>query len=418
MFRSRLRSSQEGSIALLPVVTVFLSITAFLGVMWYALPSEKKTVVNTNVGLMNVSNINTNTTVNTNSIVNDSSGTAKGETEGNINTAVNTNTAKAQTNENTNAVIITNATSNVASDESNIKNPIKKVTTITNLFPKGPEEGFRRVNVMGDKALIAGGKYLYLYDSNSQTVTDLSDKLLTSDPNVDARIAVPGGIANNGKYWILSTTRVGERVHLYTFDGTTWTDLTNDFLSAVPNSVTGGLNFAWNGSYWLIGHNPGHLVKYDGTSFTDLYSQIPNPEGNVTFMDIDWNGSYFMFTMLGPGNHGRVYRYDGTTFTRLTEISPDSYVTTLGWNGSYWLISGFNGQHMLKYDGTTITDTNVGTRQQAMTAWVKSKWLISGQLFDGETLDPISTVLGGFDISVGDKFGIALNYQSVQRFDF
>lgn len=303
-------------------------------------------------------------------------------------------------------------------EESVIKGPIKKVTNITTLFPNAPDEGFRRVNIMGDKALIAGGKYLYLYDSKTESVTDLSDQFRSSDPSVESRILVPGGIANNDKYWILGNTRVGETIHLYTFDGKTWNDLTEELLSAVPNSITGGLNFSWNGSYWLIGHNPGHLVKYDGQTFTDLYSQIPNPEGNVTFMDIDWNGSFFMFVMLGPGNHGRAYRYDGTTFTRVTEVSDESYVTTLGWNGAYWLISGFNGQHMLKYDGKKLVDTGVGTRHQAMTAWVKSHWLISGQLFDGETLDPMLTVLGGFDISVGKNFGIALNYQSVQRFDF
>ncbi len=294
--------------------------------------------------------------------------------------------------------------------------PIKNIENISSLFPNAPEEGFRVVNVMGDRALIGGGKYLYLYDGS--TVTDLSPRLESADPAVNEKILITGKIGNNGSSWLIGTTRVGERVHLYSFDGTTWTDLTEQLLSAVPNTVTGGLSFSWNGSYWLIAHNPGHLVKYDGQTFVDLMPQIPNPENNVTIMDMEWNGSYFLFTMLGPANHGRVYKYDGSAFTRLTEFPAEGYITNLGWNDDYWLLGGFNGQALLKYDGTTISDTGFTNRFQVTIAPIKKNWLVSGSLFDGEKYVDGVYVPAGYDVSVGKKYGIALGYKTVYRFTF
>ncbi|MFW6211032.1 MAG: hypothetical protein ACOC4H_02815, partial [bacterium] len=93
-----------------------------------------------------------------------------------------------------------------------------------------------------------------------------------------------------------------------------------------------------NGSYWLIGGDSGSLNMYDGSSFTDLKSQLGFGDRNV--LSIGWNGSYWLI----GGTSGRLSVYDGVSFTsKTTQLGFGSYsVNAIEWeeNGSYWIIGG------------------------------------------------------------------------------
>ena len=80
-------------------------------------------------------------------------------------------------------------------------------------------------------------------------------------------------VAWNGSYWLIGGEPSSGGVNLVRYDGcSTYTNLTSN----IP-SISTVTSIAWNGSYWLIGGastNPMSLVKYDGTSFTDLASPM------------------------------------------------------------------------------------------------------------------------------------------------
>ena len=87
--------------------------------------------------------------------------------------------------------------------------------------------------------------------------------------------------------------------------------------------------------------------------------------------------------MLFRSVSGRLNRYDGTTFTDLTASLNwgTNSVTSVKWNGSYWLIGGTNGK-LAHYDGSAFTDRttnlNWGTDSVKVINWGNSQWLIGG----------------------------------------
>ncbi len=299
-------------------------------------------------------------------------------------------------------------------------NPIKSVTEISSLINWPGEGGLRAVSVMGTNALISGGGYLYFYDGKK--ITDISEKIALPGTSGSVWKIVSGPIANNGNYWLIATIEVGGKGHLYSFDGEMWQDLSDALDAAVPRTVYGGETFSWNGSYWLMAVDPGHIVKYDGHTFVDLTSQVPNIEEPRIFGRIVWNGSYFIFAILTGGNHDKLYRYDGTTFSVVPGLDPSNYVNEFGWNGNYWLLSGFAKQHLMKYDGAVITDLGYPQNQQAKVEWLKSLWLVGPWFFDGKTLDTTTPFNVGYrvnSLSLGTNYGIMLGENgTVYRFDY
>ncbi len=295
-------------------------------------------------------------------------------------------------------------------------NPITKVTEVSQVV--GTD--MQAVSVLGNAVLLGGGKKLELY--NGTSVSDLSSNIASTDPAINAKPLITGPIVNNGHYWLISTTRVGEQGHLYSFDGKQWADLTSDLQAAMPRTIFGGMQMAWNGTYWLIAANPGFIGKYDGHTFTDLTSQVQGFNDPKTVTSIAWNGEYFLITKLGPGNHGQVMRYDGTTFSVPSGLDGTNYITSVAWNGKYWLFSGFNNQHLLKYDGTTFTDLGAPQHQQSKATWLKSLWIVGPWFFDGKTLDTTTPFNVGYrvnDISLGTDYGIMLGENgAVYKFEY
>jgi hypothetical protein len=85
----------------------------------------------------------------------------------------------------------------------------------------------------------------------------------------------------------------------------------------IPFPFEDMLKMVWNGQYWLIssgGTQGGRILKYDGTSFTDL--DVPN---HGTSGSMTWNGRYWLIgTLYTPFSSGGLLMYDGAKITDVT----------------------------------------------------------------------------------------------------
>lgn len=301
--------------------------------------------------------------------------------------------------------------------------PITNVTDLHSEMACSDGSGFSSVSIMGERALIGCNRgKLFLYDGKN--VTDISSRIDTKADGLDPQNIIVRGIGNDGSRWLISTARSGEPDHIYSYDGLTWTDLTTTFHAQTTAAGVGGSQaLVWNGTYWLIGDNNGRIIRYDGTTFSDLTRQLPSLGTSTIVDDIGWNGSYWLIDLWTQDNHSRIVKYDGTTFTRLTEFSDDATVNALGWNGTYWLLGGSDNQHLLKYDGKTVTDTKITTDAFLKIAWVKSIWILSQALYDGTKVDnqqgPFLSMYHVGALDVGSTYGIIGDQQgNIYRFDF
>ena len=95
---------------------------------------------------------------------------------------------------------------------------------------------------------------------NGSTFTDLSSLV------PEQQDAILYANAWNGQYWLVGGGYLGVDV-LFTFNGSTIIDLTEEAMKAIP-SMGSVQSIAWNGDYWLIG-GIGFLAKYDGHNFVD-----------------------------------------------------------------------------------------------------------------------------------------------------
>jgi len=137
---------------------------------------------------------------------------------------------------------------------------------------------------------------------------------------------------------------------VFKYDGTSFTDLSDE--SGFGDYSEGRYCWlwavVWNGTYFLIGGGYDHHIdiigwvewgmikKYDGTTWTNVTSDYQSVGSKGTIYTIGWNGSYFLI-----GGTGALKRYDGTTFINLA--SPEATdVTSVDWNGEYWLITALN----------------------------------------------------------------------------
>jgi hypothetical protein len=130
------------------------------------------------------------------------------------------------------------------------------------------------------------------------------------------------------------------------FNGTTFTDLSSE----LPQQMDGILYAnAFGNNEWLVGGGflgDGVLFSFNGTSFSDLTAQISYsvPEFS-SIQSIGWNGHYWLI-----GGTGFLAMYNNSVFTDLTsnldavlplQVSLSQYsVNALHWNGSVWLLGG------------------------------------------------------------------------------
>lgn len=262
-------------------------------------------------------------------------------------------------------------------------------------FHSSREEGFEQ--------------FLVKYDE--ENFFDLSKGLKLRTPELTLE-----SLAWNGEYWLLAYN-FQDSGELKKLDG-------DDFSTiALPNArrIYG---FDWNGEYWLIGNN-GYLVKYDGENLTDLTADFKESTGldgvsSILWMNDSWlimglkekageyrptitrrlviyNGADF-YTLEEPDAIGwfkrsswngeylllvfrdTLARYDGKHLLNLTAKADfKERITTLDWNGEYWLI-GANDGTLKKYDGTSFkTIRGAGLKSVKAVRWADKYWLIAGK---------------------------------------
>ncbi len=209
----------------------------------------------------------------------------------------------------------------------------------------------------------------------------------------------------NGSYYLIGGTgSEGDGLQgggLVKWDGNTATDLSGSL-----EGFSGGFNTAvyamgWNqdGGYWLIGSQDGRVNKYDGTTFTDLSTLFGY--GATYISSIVWNGSYWLVT---ANSAKMLQRYDGdVTVIDLTSslVNYTDYPMKVGWNGNYWLIGGLSG-NLNKYDGTTFTDLKANIvswigRSDIIEeyghvgglGWNGSYWLLGSSTFSDPDVIPV-----------------------------
>lgn len=132
------------------------------------------------------------------------------------------------------------------------------------------------------------------------------------------------------------------------FNGTTFTDLSSE----LPQQWDGILySNAYNGSEWLVGggwNYAGVLFAFNGTRFTDLTTQLESKGGHSgSITSIGWNGQYWLI-----GGTGFLAMYNGSSFTDLTnnlnqsvnlnegQMNGMDAVNAIAWNGTTWLLGG------------------------------------------------------------------------------
>jgi hypothetical protein len=270
------------------------------------------------------------------------------------------------------------------------------------------------------------------------------------DPVQGVELRIPEltleSLAWNGRYWLLSYNfeDIGE---LIKFDGRRF------YIVGLPESgrVDG---FDWNGKYWLIGGD-GYLVKYDGGNVTDLTADFTESTGldgatsvlwlngtwlimgvkekageyyptatwrlvaydGVNFHTLEkqsaigwfrrssWNGEYLLLVF-----RDNLARYDGRGILNLTAEAGfnDRVITTLDWNGRYWLI-GANDGTLKEYDGTSFKNIK-GLLLKMIKAvkWGDNYWLIAGRGEDG--LQKLFIYDGAVFKNITPEFKKALGY--------
>ncbi len=296
--------------------------------------------------------------------------------------------------------------------------PFKNVKNIKGEFPDFGTNGVSAVSVMGTKALVGGNSgLLFLYDGSK--VTNLSSKIDTKAPGLDPKYIQVRGLANNGSYWLISTVRSGESDHLYKYDGTTWTDLSASYNPAQDSTMTGAAHkIIWTGTTWYFGENSGRLLRFNGTTFTNLTDLFPANNEIVGLEDIDWNGKDLLIVARTSENNGRVFIYNGTTIKKQTVFANSNTIQAAGWNGTEWLLGGNDNQKLLRFDGTKVTNTGVGSDAFVDIAWLSPLWMVSQYIFDGTTVETWASVGRVTQISIGSTYGLMGTYGGdLIRFD-
>lgn len=228
-------------------------------------------------------------------------------------------------------------------------------------------------------SLLWNGEY-WLLAYNFQSVGELKK----FDGKEFHTIALPNvrriyGFDWNGKYWL-----IGNDEYLVKYDEENLTDLTADFSEST--GLDGATSILWMNDSWLImgvkekagEYYPSitrRLVIYNGVNFYNL----KEPDAIGWFKRSSWNGEYLLLVFRDD-----IARYDGKRLLNLTAKADfKDRITSLDWNGEYWLI-GANDGTLKKFDGASFkTIKGAGLNGIKAVRWADKYWLIAGKGEDG-----------------------------------
>ena len=153
---------------------------------------------------------------------------------------------------------------------------------------------------------------------------------------------------------------------IYSYDGTTLTDLTTTILGGTGGPLVRGV--ANCGNYLLFGeqdagtsNNP-RLVMWNGTTATVVYDAPVGPPTSIAY-----NGQYALF-----GSSGDTYLKQFFANGTINDLTSDGYIYSMGWNGTDFLISGSGGTKL--YNGSQFTTVDAGG--YGTMGWNGAFWLL------------------------------------------
>lgn len=124
-------------------------------------------------------------------------------------------------------------------------------------------------------------------------------------------------------------------------DGEIW-DYNDGDMSSIPTDIgevmLESIDWKPEGSYALVVGENGIVLKFDGSSITEL-NETEGFHNNFNTVKWDSTGTYALL-VGGSANHGRVYRFDGTSFEDITVTWGNGGFSTRGINDLAWSPSG------------------------------------------------------------------------------
>jgi hypothetical protein len=230
-------------------------------------------------------------------------------------------------------------------------------TDISTLIPNPTDKILYGVDWDGEKWWICAEDYnnascpLYTLDMNNMVV-DLTGNI--NNMTKMRAIKCGGGRVLVGGWSPISIPR------LWKIEGDAYTEITGSLQGAVNLDQIRSLDY-YNG-LWMIGGmlklgfgNQGWLNSWDGTTFTDLSSNLPNDaqyRGKVDY--IEHNASYWVF---GLGTESTLVTYDGSAWTIYIypQLPAPSAATSIKpvWTGHEWLLIY---DYVVEWDGSKFTN--------------------------------------------------------------
>jgi len=268
-------------------------------------------------------------------------------------------------------------------------------------------------NSMDSRYILVGGQNGTWFESGQTPRLErvsLSNYSVTSlVPAAGAGVVWTGGW--NGSQWLIAGFGTdkgpnGSNPYLYLYDGQTQITGPSQKEYEAEESWHGGdiFGISYNGAEWLLSgmgsdvlptyspnqQNHMSLALFNGENFTDLSSELPDQRDAILYANA-WNGKTWL---VGGGysEFGVLFSYSGSTFDDLTPeirqaVSSFGSVQSIGWNGEYWLIGGFD--FLAKYDGSRFYDLTpalgsildwrgVCCYSVNALAWNGSEWMVGG----------------------------------------
>lgn len=180
-------------------------------------------------------------------------------------------------------------------------------------------------------------------------------------------------VASNGSYWLL-----GVKDELYKYDGTSFTNLT----SQLPPVFGAVHEILWKDNIWMMTGSNNVAIMYDGSTFTNLDAAGTNNAtlafANGVTIHASWED-----TWLFGGTDGRMFTFDGTDATEITSpFSSGGQIYALANDGENWLIGGSinNSSVLYLYDGETFTKLDSLRSTEARItniAWSGDTWILT-----------------------------------------
>lgn len=277
--------------------------------------------------------------------------------------------------------------------------PSNPILTITDIDTDRKFSGYDITSIsrMGEKVLIGGNKsFLQVYDRKTKKFTDLSSQLTLEGPQFRTITA----ITHNGTYWLAVVSGRSEN-RIIKISGTTVTvDETFTPLDRPARMDTA----AYQNGKWLFGSYGGRLFSFDGTTWADISSvtldRVPPIEA-ISDIEPD-NGAWRIVA------ENKVYSLNGTTLTAIS-IQKENEIEELATNGTDWLGVSSGGVLSIQKKGSSIFESlGAGTSSSTQPVWLGSLWLVSETLVQDKVIsNPVlSNFYGGFSTPLIAEGGV------------